>query len=167
MKTLYLIRHAKSSWAEPDMQDFERPLNERGKKNAPFMAKTLKNKGVFPDLILSSPAKRANKTAHIFAEELNFAAKKIEMNEKIYHASVSALLKTVCAIDSKHEIVFLFGHNPGLTDFANYLTRGNIYNIPTTGIVKITFDLENWSEVSEGNGMLAMFDYPKNYAENL
>jgi phosphohistidine phosphatase len=166
LKTLYIIRHSKSSWDNQSMNDFDRPLNDRGKKNAPFMAIKLKEKGINPDLIMTSNAKRALKTAGIFAETLNYSEKKIEEDQTLYHASVQTLLKTVCKIKDVHAIVFLFGHNPGLTDFANYLTNGNIYNIPTTGIVKINFDVDSWKEVSRGNGMLSMFDYPKNYKEN-
>ncbi len=161
MKTLYLIRHAKSSWETMNLTDFDRTLNERGKKNAPEMGKFLKKEKIFPDLIVTSSAKRALKTARIIAEEIGYPKNKIEEEIKIYEATVPTLLKIINSIPDENRVVFLFGHNPGFTDLLNYLTDGNISNIPTCGIAKIEFDADSWKEISGGTGILKMFEYPK------
>lgn len=163
MKTLYLIRHAKSSWETANLTDFDRPLNERGKKNAPEMGKFLKKENHYPDLILSSPAKRALKTARIIAEEIGYPKNKIEEEIKIYEASVSDLLKITNQLDEKLNTVFLFGHNPGFTDFLNYLTDESISNIPTCGIAKIEFEVDSWKKISGGTGKLVYFNSPKKH----
>ena len=162
MKTLYIIRHAKSSWKFPELSDAERPLNKRGKRDAPEMGKRLSEKGVFPDLMLSSPANRALTTCQVIADKLDYPKSEIETNEEIYHAGVDSLLKVVRAIDDTWNTVFLFGHNPGFTDFANELTHSDIYNIPTCGIFACTFDTGHWKEVGFGKGEKIFYDYPKN-----
>jgi phosphohistidine phosphatase len=163
MKTLYLIRHAKSSWDDITLPDFDRPLNERGKKNAPFMGKVLNTLGIQPDLIVSSNAKRAITTAKKIAEEVGYDKSKIKEEPKIYEASVKTLLQIVNQLDDKHKVVFMFGHNPGFTDFANYLSDANLVNIPTCGIARIDFDTKHWAEVSKSTGHLSYFDFPKNH----
>lgn len=163
MKRLYLIRHAKSSWEDSDLSDIERPLNTRGKRDAPFMGKHLKEMKVSPDLIVSSPAKRALKTAKIIAKEIGFPKKDIETDESIYLASVSTLLHVIQNIEGSYQQVMLFGHNPGFTELAEYLTNQQFDNIPTCGIVCMDFDIKSWKEVGEGKGMLVSFDYPKKY----
>src|SRR6187551_1070919 len=133
MKTLYLIRHAKSSWDDPDLGDFERPLNQRGKKDAPRMAKRLKEKHVTPDIIISSPATRAYDTCKEFAKVLGYREDKIKADKGLYHADEDQLLKVIRDLKDRErddeEIVLLFGHNPGLTEFANALLNENIFNI--------------------------------------
>lgn len=163
MKTLFLIRHAKSSWADLEMKDFDRPLNERGKKNAPFMGKWLAKEKIHPDLIISSPAKRAITTARKIAKEIEYPKDKILQNKNIYEANVNTLLQLVNQIDNQNQIVFLFGHNPGFTDFLNYLTGENISNIPTCGITQINFEINDWKEVSKDLGTLIRFEYPKKF----
>lgn len=163
MKSLYLIRHAKSSWADLEMKDFDRPLNDRGKKNAPFMGKWLAQENIHPDLIISSPAKRAITTARKIAKEIDYLKDKIIQDKNIYEASVKTLLQIVNQIENEQNIVFLFGHNPGFTDFANYLTGENISNIPTCGIVQINFEIDDWKEVSKDLGTLIRFEYPKKF----
>ena len=166
MLSLYLIRHAKSSWADPGMNDFDRPLNDRGKKNAPFMGKQLRKRGEQPDLLVSSTANRAISTARLIAHELNYSLNKIKPNDALYHASVATWLKEVNALPDKKKTIMVFGHNDGITAFANYLTDEEISNIPTCGIVKINFDFDTWKMVSKGNGTMDYFDYPKRYKEN-
>jgi phosphohistidine phosphatase len=161
MKTLFLIRHAKSSWAEPEMKDFDRPLNDRGNENAPFMGKLLKKEKIFPDLIISSPAKRAITTARKIADEIDYPKNKIVEEPKIYEANVKTLLQIINSLDDENETVFLFGHNPGFTDLLGYLTEANISNIPTCGIAQIEFDSESWKEVSRETGTMKNFFYPK------
>ena len=164
MKHLYLIRHAKSSWSNPLLDDFERPLNQRGKTNAPFMAKVLLEKQIFPDFILSSPAKRAKTTAEIFAEQLNFTSD-IAFEKSLYLTSTQTLLDILHRIPNSYNTVFLFGHNPELTEFANELNSTHIDNIPTCGIVGFEFCIQNWNELCKQNLTLTLFEFPKKYKE--
>jgi phosphohistidine phosphatase len=162
MKSLLLNRHAKSSWDNPQFSDFDRPLNDRGKADAPVMAQRLLTKQQPIDLILSSPAVRALATAQVFAEALNIPSEEIRIVDRVYLASYHSLLKVVNELDDTFDHVMLFGHNPGITDFANYLADADIGNIPTCGIAKINFETDHWSHVSAGTGVLKFFDYPKN-----
>jgi len=163
MKKLYLIRHAKSSWKNLDIDDFERPLNKRGEKNAPFMGEILKDKGVFPDLILSSPALRAKTTAMTIAKKIDYK-KKLAYRKKIYEASSSELLKILKSIDDSHKTVFLVGHNPSLNDLAEYFVE--FYNnIPTCGIVEIEFSTRSWATIEPKKAKFISFDYPKKYTK--
>jgi phosphohistidine phosphatase len=161
MKTLFLIRHAKSSWAEPEMKDFDRPLNDRGNENAPFMGKLLKKEKIFPDLIISSPAKRAITTARKIADEIDYPKNKIVEEPKIYEANVKTLLQIINSLADENETVFLFGHNPSFTEFLGYLTEAYISNIPTCGIAQIEFENDTWKEVSRETGTMKNFFYPK------
>ena len=163
MKRIYLIRHAKSSWKEMDLADFDRPLNKRGKRDAPIMGKRLNSLYGKPDLIMTSPAKRAMRTAVIFAKELGYPVEKIFKNELIYMAGVSELLGLIHLIDDSNDKVMLFGHNPDLTILANYLTRNHIDNIPTCGIFCMDFNIEFWKDVAQSQGQFVFFDYPKRY----
>ena len=159
MKTLYIIRHAKSSWKNLELDDFERPLNKRGKKNAPFMADVLKAKNVKPELIISSPALRAKRTAQTIAKALNYF-KEIVYLEQIYEASASTLERIVKNVGDEHNVAFLFGHNPGL----NMLVEKYVAfeeNIPTCGIVEIKFSCESWSQANKKNAEFISFEYPK------
>jgi len=165
MKYLCLIRHAKSSWDNLELDDFDRPLNSRGEKDAPLMGRRLKKKGFVPDIILTSPAKRALETCLVISAILEFDVKKIIQQKNLYHASEDQLLNIVRAIKDRagdeEENVLLFGHNSGLTVFANRLTNGAIPNIPTTGIVVIQLSIEKWKFAEWGCGKLISFDFPK------
>jgi len=163
MKKLYIIRHAKSSWSDEKLDDFERPLNKRGKENAPMMGARLGERGVMPDIIISSPAKRAKTTAEIIAKEIGYK-KKILFDENIYEASVDKLSKILRMIDDKNRTVFLVGHNPSLNELA-YKLAGFNENIPTCGIVEIEFKCRKWAEIAPANAKLVMFDYPKKSSE--
>ena len=166
MKTIVLVRHAKSSWKDSSLDDFDRPLNKRGKRNAPFMGKKLKERQIMPDLILSSPAKRARKTAAAVAKAIGYPKKKIKYRDDMYHPSARYLLEMVRNQDDKNETIMLFGHNPDFNDFADMLLEHNpIYNIPTTGIYCIRFDVDNWKKLREGKGESVFFDYPKRYQD--
>lgn len=166
MKTLFLIRHAKSSWKNAGLTDFERPLNSRGKKDAPFMGKVLKKRNVTPDLIFVSPAKRAFKTAKLIAKEIEYPQSKIIVDKAIYEGSVYQILELIQRIDDSNNIVFLIGHNPDFTSLANYLSNYSVTNIPTCGIFCIDFEINSWQQISEGSGIFKFFDFPKNYQEN-
>jgi len=165
MKNLFLIRHAKSSWDERSLRDFDRPLNDRGHKSAPFMAELLFSKGMIPDYILSSPANRALSTAKYFAQSFDIPDTDIVTDHDLYHASVTDLLAIVQSIPEEKKVVLLLGHNPGFTDLANYLTGEHIFNVPTSGIVHIEFDTLFWGKTGRNRGRLMAFYEPKNYKE--
>lgn len=161
MKVLILVRHAKSSWDDPDLADVDRPLNKRGKKNAPEMGQRLKSQGIMPDQMVSSPAKRARSTAKRIAKQLGYPKENIRLAEEIYEAGLDNLLLLVKNIHGDPGTLMLFGHNPAITEFANNLTGIDIQNIPTCGIVSIQFDVEEWKQVDYKKGKLISFDYPK------
>ncbi|MDF9795917.1 phosphohistidine phosphatase [Catalinimonas alkaloidigena] len=162
MKTLLLIRHAKSSWDDPTLDDFDRPLNKRGKNDAPKMGKRLKKKKIHPDLMVSSTAKRAKKTALAIAGALDYPEKHIQWRDELYHAAPETALKVMQRIDNKVEQLFLFGHNPGLTDFANLLCSTYTDNIVTTGIYALQLDITSWQDAQlNQKAKLLFYDYPK------
>ena len=161
LRQLILVRHGKSDWRHsPAIPDFDRPLNSRGKENVPEMAKSLLKQGFTFDFIVSSPAKRAKSTAKRFAKVFNHDQVKFEPS--IYESNSNNLLKLVNGLDNQFQKVIMFGHNPGFTDFVNQLSKAEIYNIPTSGIVVINFPFHSWEMVSMGTGELALFAYPKN-----
>ena len=162
MKTLYLVRHAKSSWKQPKLSDFERPLNKRGKNDAPFMGKLLYNKGVNPELVISSPAKRASTTAKIIASEINYPEEKIVFDKNIYEATGRRLLEIISGAEEKYNSIMLFGHNPGLTVLHNNLSNHFIDNIPTCGVVALKFKT-TWNEVKLNAADFIFFEYPKKH----
>jgi len=161
MKTLYLVRHAKSSWENALQRDFDRPLNERGLKSAPLMAELLKEKNVTPDIIVSSPANRAITTAGIFAGILGYPEEKIMQNMEIYTGGSSALLQIVRALPDDCTSAALFGHNPVMTDFSNFMTDEHLDNMVTCGVVRIDMDNCSWKDAGERSGTLAWYEYPK------
>jgi phosphohistidine phosphatase len=165
MKTLYVVRHAKSSWDLPGIPDFDRHLNDRGKRDAPRMGKRLKDKHIHPGLMLSSPAKRALSTCKRIAEALGYPAEKIKTDRALYHADEEEILSVIRRVKDKHDVLMVFGHNPGLTDFVNRMSRDNtatINNIPTCGVVAFDFNITSWNEADFGKGELRFYDYPKN-----
>jgi phosphohistidine phosphatase len=164
MKTIYLVRHAKSSWKYPDLDDFERPLNKRGRKNTPFMGKVLKKIKVAPDLVLSSPANRAAMTARIIAASINYPLENIRYNEAIYEFSESALIHVVKRIDDAVNKAMVVGHNPAINGMANYIADQSISNIPTCGVFCVELDISSWTKISEHCGKLKFFEFPKKHA---
>ena len=163
MKTLYLVRHAKSSWKYPDLDDFERPLNKRGRKNAPLMGKILKKLKVVPDLIISSPANRAAMTARIIAAKINYPPENIQYSESIYEFSENALIQVVKLLDDEVIQAMVVGHNPALNGLANYIGDQPISNIPTAGIYCLELDITSWTKIGENCGKLKFFEYPKKH----
>jgi phosphohistidine phosphatase len=164
MKQLYLIRHAKSSWASPGIADSKRPLNGRGEKDAPFMGQRLQTYGVKPDLIYASPAKRARKTAEKIALAVGYPGSAIVLHDDIYTSDMNLLLAVIRQTEERHSTLFLVGHNFVITDLAEFLTAEIIGTIPTCGIVAIAFADAAWQEVHEGSGLLLFFDYPKKHS---
>lgn len=160
-KQLILIRHAKSDWGNVDLTDFNRPLNKRGLQNAPEMADRLVKQQIVPDLIVSSPAVRALTTAKYFAEAWHIEHSAIQEEGAIYEANVRSLLAVINHLNNDFQKVALFGHNPGLTDLVSYLD-GHMNNMPTCGVVVLSFPFDNWNEISADTGKILLFDYPKN-----
>jgi phosphohistidine phosphatase len=156
MKTLYIIRHAKSSWDDFDLSDFDRPLNERGKRDAHRMGLRLKLRAVNPDVVIASPAKRAFSTAKRISKVIGFPKEKIKTDRDLYHAGEETILSVIRGIKSKHNVAFIIGHNPGLTDFVNTLRDDelDIENIPTCGIAAFEIAVDNWQDVQWGKGRL-------------
>ncbi|HIB74184.1 MAG TPA: histidine phosphatase family protein [Candidatus Marinimicrobia bacterium] len=164
MKNLFLTRHAKSSWNNPGLADIDRPLNERGKKAAPFMGKLIVDKGEKPELLISSPANRALSTARAFGEVMGLVENDIIVNRAIYGAGAQQLLELVQNQDDLHKSIMLFGHNPTFTSFVNMLTGSNIMNVVTCGVVRINFEYSSWIDIDFGSGRLVYYEYPKKYA---
>ena len=162
MKTIILIRHAKSSWKFPDLKDVERPLKKRGIRDASIMASVLNDMQLRIDKFISSPAERAVTTAKAFAGENDIA-----IDARLYLESKSKLINLLHELDENLQCVALVSHNPDLTDFANYLANDNIENIPTSGIVGIVFDCNSWSEVEKGKGKRLFFEVPKTYRNKI
>ncbi len=162
MKTLYLIRHAKSSWKDFSIKDHDRPLNKRGKRDAPFMGKLLNKRSIFPDLIVSSTANRALTTAKIIAKEITYPIDKIRTISDIYEASIPDLERVLYGLDDSVDKVFLFGHNPSITYFANeFETKEYIDNVPTCGIVHLEFPIDSWQKFMLGEGKVISLTIPK------
>lgn len=161
MKILTLVRHAKSSWKDSSLSDGERPLNKRGEHDAPMMAERIKDHGIRPSLIISSPAARAWTTARLIAEQISYPTEFLQRENKLYLASVDDLLDVVVAQDNGFNSLLIVGHNPGLTNFANFLSPGLTDNLPTAGVVSVQFDRDDWSLYEQPVTELLVHDYPK------
>jgi phosphohistidine phosphatase len=161
MKQLILIRHAKSDWGNANLSDFDRPLNERGKRDAPVMAQRLVDKKITIDAFVASPAKRAAKTAKIFAEIFNRKKEDILFIEKLYLADPPVFFDVIASLSDKFNSVAVFSHNNGLTDFANLLTDLRIDNIPTCGIFAVSAQCNTWADFKNAPKEFLSFDYPK------
>jgi phosphohistidine phosphatase len=161
MKTILLIRHAKSSWDNFNVSDEERPLNDRGKKNAPDMAKRIRHKGIAVDAFLSSPAKRARTTAEYFTKEYGVDKKQIIIIPELYMANTQAFTDTIRNAPPSADSIAIFSHNNGITDFANVLSETRIDNMPTCGIFAVKSDIEDWDSFEPGSNKFYFFDYPK------
>jgi len=161
MKKLFLIRHAKSSWADMNLDDFERPLNKRGKHDAPMMGKRLHKRGIKADLILSSSAKRAKKTAKKIAKEIGYSPFEIQFLETLYESNSRSMLEIIKQQNKSIDTLFMVGHNPELNTFA-YKLVGFDENIVTCGIVEIGFRCEDWKDISAHNATMISYDFPKN-----
>ncbi|WP_345232167.1 SixA phosphatase family protein [Olivibacter ginsenosidimutans] len=160
MKSLFLIRHAKSDWSN-DLPDTDRPLNKRGQRDAPLMAQRLIAHQTLPQLLISSPANRAHSTAVAFAQVLAYPVTQIQNEDAIYEASVLDLLRVTNLTDDEYDCIALFGHNPGISLFAHYLCHEFTADIPTAAILQLTFRVEHWNEISIDTGKLAWYSYPK------
>ena len=164
MKRLTLVRHAKSDWSLPGQNDWDRPLNKRGQRDAPEMARRLRSRRLKPDLMLASPAVRALTTATVMARELKVPATHLRQDERLYLASPADILAVVRELGGEARHVMVFGHNPGITECANQLSAGEqIDNLPTCGVFTAQFDIDAWQALDWHGGQDAEFDYPKNH----
>jgi phosphohistidine phosphatase len=160
MKTLFLIRHGKSSWDDTALPDEDRPLNDRGKRDAPKMGERLAKRDVKPDLILSSPAMRALTTAEIIAKKLGYKLKDIVVDDRLYAVEADDLLDVIHKLGDKLERVMLFGHNPELTELAHRLSS-EITHLPTCAVAEFKFDAKSWSNIGKVKPAKVALDYPK------
>lgn len=161
MKTLYLVRHAKSSWDDDSLKDHDRPLSKRGLRAAPEMGQRLQVADVRIDLIISSSANRALTTAGCLATAIGYAAADIEQDTELYFEGCDAMLATLNRVDDKVKTLMLVGHNPDMTDFLNRLCGDRVENMPTCAIATLQFN-QPWSAVSYQSGLLLDYDFPKN-----
>ena len=159
MKTLLLLRHAKSSWATATTADFNRSLNERGIRTAPVIGKLLKDDNLTPDLIICSPARRTRQTLELVIEATGWEIE-TRFDSDIYEASTGALLEILSGVDDGIESILMIGHNPGLEDLIRNLT-GEIYSFPTAGLAKISLAVESWENIVSSCGKLEMLIKPK------
>jgi phosphohistidine phosphatase len=166
-KTLYLVRHAKSSWSDASLSDRDRPLNKRGRRSAPDMGNRLAAKGHSPDLIIASPAKRAWMTAKIIAKELDYDKSAILTDESMYFSGIGGMLNMLEGLDDRYQKVMIVGHNPAMTSLLNSLCDASVANMPTCAIAVIDYDMASWSELRSAEGILLDYDFPKNTSSSI
>lgn len=163
MKTLYLMRHAKSSWNFDELSDRERPLNDRGRDDAPVMGQALAKRHITPALFVSSPAVRALSTAVLVAREVEYPHDKIKVEPALYEADLDTVLAIIRALPDEAGSALLTGHNPTFTDVANYLSPSPLSSeMPTAGLLCLRFQTEQWADVKQTNAEFYFFDSPKN-----
>lgn len=160
MKTLYLLRHAKSSWDDTSLTDQERPLEPRGERDAAKMSKRWTQLYEKPDLIMSSPAVRALATAKIVAQGLEYKTKKITIEERLYAATEDGLIDVIEALDDKLGLVMLIGHNPGFTELAHHFDS-NVTHMPTCALAEFRFEVDSWAGIGQALPVHTTFDSPK------
>jgi phosphohistidine phosphatase len=159
---IILIRHAKSSWNDASQSDFDRPLNERGKEDAPEMGRRLKEAGIIPDLIVASTAKRAQQTARFIAEGVAFPVSGIDSRDELYHAAPPTYENLIVGLDNKHKTVFFVAHNPGISEFAASLDpTHSISHLPTCATVGIRVEADEWSDFHAASKSVFHYDSPK------
>ncbi len=161
-KQFFLVRHAKSSWKDASLSDHQRPLNERGKRDAPFMGKLLRRRNIKPDLMISSHAKRTKTTADLICRELHLPSEDVIIDKRLYEAGFKDIIEVIKETSEEVQTLFVFGHNPGFTTLHNFLCYTYIDNIPTCGITEYEFE-GNWKEISANSCRLLSFEFPKKY----
>lgn len=167
MKTLFLIRHAKSDWGDDDLSDIDRPLNKRGYRDAHTMSALLKEKKMIPDLIITSPAIRAVSTALIFCRNFNLSVQDIVINPNLYGSGLKHYINCIAQIDNRYNNIMLFGHNPTITELANSLSSAFSQTVPTCGVIAIheSKNFDDWKSFNGKNGELFFYDFPKNHKD--
>ncbi len=162
MKRLTLLRHAKSSWDDVTLDDFDRPLAPRGRRSAPEMGRRLRAREEVPDLVLSSPAKRAITTARMACREMGYPESRIIEDRGLFHASANRIFEMVSSLETLAAHLMIVGHNPGFTDFANALGDARIDNLVTAGLFVVEFEIDDWGDLKAGDGRFVYYDYPRN-----
>jgi len=165
MKTIFLLRHAKSSWDDASLADFDRPLNERGINTAPFMGEVMARRGYAPSVVVSSPAVRAARTATLVKDASGFNAE-IRFDDRVYEASPNTLRQAVSELDDSFGSAMVVGHNPGMEGFIRYLT-GDLEPMPTAALAVIELNIDSWSEINSNTGKLAEIIRPKDEMKSL
>jgi phosphohistidine phosphatase len=160
MKKLYIVRHAKSDW-DNDLEDFDRPLNDRGERDAPIMAERIKKMGHKPEIIISSSAKRATTTAKYFAKEYEYPEHCIRQEDNIYNLGQRFILSMLAELPPTTDSAMVFGHNPDLSYVSTLLSNTQIGNMPTCSVVGIEFNTNEWNEIRKADPTLLFFEYPK------
>ncbi|PSR56166.1 histidine phosphatase family protein [Adhaeribacter arboris] len=163
MKTLYLLRHAKSSWNFEELSDHDRPLNNRGRHDAPLIGRELLSRDIELDLIISSSAVRALTTASLVAKELDYETSRMVIDENIYGASKEELYRIIQKTSDAVDSLMLVGHNPDISDLANMLSPEHIVDMPTAAVVSLRFTCLSWKEINQENAALLFYDFPKNH----
>lgn len=166
MKNLIIVRHGKSSWEYDGILDIDRPLKQRGIRNGYEMAQRLNEAGVVPELIYSSPASRALHSAVIFCRQLKMSFENLQIIDEFYHYDSDGIIDIVKKTPDEVQSLMIFGHNPVFTEIADSFAKQEIENVPTTGVVKLSFDVENWMSIAPHNVIDEVFDYPKNKPTN-
>ena len=159
MKTLFILRHAKSSWDDATLSDFERPLNERGEKAAPLMGEVMAKNNFTPEIIISSPAERAKQTAALAKKAAGFEAE-ISFDERIYEASVSQLIEIISEIADETDAAMIVGHNMGFENLVRALT-GHFETMPTAALAVVDLEIDSWNDVQPETGKLRKLIRPK------
>lgn len=165
MRLLSLVRHAKSSWDYEELSDFERPLNERGRRDAPAMAQRVRRLIGTPDRLVSSPALRAITTAHVFADAFGLGLEEVQLQPRIYEASPATLVQILRQLDDADSHVMLFGHNPGFSQLAGLLAPCPFDEVPTCAVVHLALDIGHWRDAGPGLGKLHHYLFPKDGAD--
>ncbi len=161
MKTLYLIRHAKSEWANENLKDIDRPLNARGYNDAYKMSNWLKQNNIVPELIISSAAIRAISTALIFSRNLKYDDSKICITNNLYESGYKNYLDLIHSVNNNTKSIMIFAHNPSITELSNYLTKAFTDNIPTCGMVGLKIENDKWEDFNFQTATLFLYEFPK------
>ena len=159
MKKIFVLRHSKSSWKDSSLGDFHRPLNSRGKTDAPMMSSYLSTRIDMIDFLHCSSAIRTSDTSKYFIERINFI--NIEYDESLYHSSSLEIINNIKYYDEQYNSAMIIAHNPGLTNFVNEITNIMLDNLPTTGLVEINFDCAKWADISQNNSTVIDIKFPK------
>jgi phosphohistidine phosphatase len=163
MKTLYIVRHAKSDKDNVKLEDIDRPLNARGYSDAHSMGIKIKEANIKPQRIISSPAIRALTTALIFARKLGYESGRIILEDSLYETGMKEYMKVINETDNSFSDIMIFGHNSTITSLVNSLTEPFTENVPTSGVTAISFDVGSWNEIVKDSGKLVLYDFPKNH----
>ncbi len=162
MKRLFIVRHGKSSWDYDSVKDLDRPLKERGISDGYKMAERLVERELKPEIIISSPGIRALHSAVIFHRVLKLSREALRIDPDLYLADEQEILSVIYGLNDQINSVMIFGHNPGFTDFTNYISTLNLMNIPTTGLAILDFQIDNWNQIAREKLVKEYFDFPKN-----